>query len=66
MLDALYGHRNATIAHEITAVGHAHLDTAWWWPIAETRRKCLRTFATQCALLDRYPEYRFACSSALP
>ncbi len=65
MLDALYAHRNATIAHEITAVGHAHLDTAWWWPIAETRRKCLRTFATQCALLDRYPEYRFACSSAL-
>ncbi len=65
LLAPLLDHRNGTFAHEIAAVGHAHIDTAWWWPIAETRRKCLRTFATQCALLDRYPDYRFACSSAL-
>ena len=46
------------------AIGHAHIDTAWLWPIRETRRKCIRTFASAVALMDDYPEYRFACSSA--
>ena len=51
-------------AHEITAVGHAHIDTAWLWPLEETYRKCVRTFATQLRLMERYPDYRFACSQA--
>ena len=64
ILDDLYAHRNATLAHEIFAVGHAHIDTAWLWPLAETYRKCIRTFSTQAGLLDRYPDFRFACSQA--
>ena len=56
--------RNATRTHEITAVGHAHIDTAWLWPLEETYRKCVRTFATQLRLMERYPGYRFACSQA--
>jgi alpha-mannosidase len=48
--------------HHISAVGHAHIDTAWLWPIRESRRKCARTFSTQLALMDEYPDYRFACS----
>lgn len=48
--------------HRITAVGHAHIDTAWLWPLRETRRKCARTFSTALALMDEYPDYRFACS----
>jgi alpha-mannosidase len=48
--------------HAITAVGHAHIDTAWLWPLRETRRKCARTFSTALALMDEYPDYRFACS----
>ena len=54
--------RPPTAAHRISAVGHAHIDTAWLWPIRETRRKCARTFSTQLALMDEYPDYRFACS----
>ena len=46
------------------AVGHSHIDTAWLWPIEETIRKCARTFATQLALLERYPEYVFGASAA--
>ena len=46
----------------ITGVGHAHIDTAWLWPLRETRRKCARTFSTALALMDEYPDYRFACS----
>lgn len=52
---------SATVCH---AVGHAHIDTAWLWPIRETKRKCLRTFATALANLERFPEFRFLCSQA--
>ena len=56
---------SAATAHRISAVGHAHIDTAWLWPIRETRRKCARSFSTQLALMDDYPDYRFACSQAV-
>jgi len=45
-----------------TAVGHAHIDTGWLWPVRETIRKCARTFATQLDLIDRYPDYIFGAS----
>jgi alpha-mannosidase len=51
-------------AHRISAVGHAHIDSAWLWPIRETVRKCARTFANVTALAERHPELRFACSQA--
>ena len=50
--------------HRAFAVGHAHIDTAWVWPMAETRRKLVRTAANQLELIDRYPGYRYAASSA--
>ncbi len=51
-------------AHNIVAVGHAHIDSAWLWPIRETVRKCARTFASATRMMDIYPEYRFVCSQA--
>ncbi len=50
--------------HRVIATGHAHIDTAWLWPIRETVRKCTRTFASAVRLMDEYSEYRFACSQA--
>ncbi|MCV4600605.1 hypothetical protein OFC63_31760, partial [Escherichia coli] len=44
--------------------GHAHIDLAWLWPVAETRRKVRRTFATVLHLMERYPELCFNQSSA--
>src|SRR5215217_2785987 len=64
ILADLLAHRNAGSAHEVTAIGHAHIDTAWLWPLAETRRKIVRSWASQLALMDAYPEHRFAASSA--
>ncbi len=52
---------SATRCH---AVGHAHIDTAWLWPLRETRRKCARTFSTVLRLMERFPEFRFLCSQA--
>lgn len=51
-------------SHEIVAVGHAHIDSAWLWPVRETIRKCARTFANVLDLMDRDPNFTFACSSA--
>jgi alpha-mannosidase len=64
ILAALLSRRNAGLVHRVTAVGHAHLDTAWLWPLAESRRKVVRSFANQLALMERYPEHRFVASSA--
>ncbi len=44
------------------ATGHAHLDLAWLWPIRETKRKGVRTFANQLDLMAKYPEYIFCAS----
>lgn len=43
--------------YTVSAIGHAHLDLAWLWPIRETKRKAERTFSTALALLKDYPEY---------
>ncbi len=51
-------------AHRIVAVGHAHIDSAWLWPMRETIRKCARTFSNALELMDADPEYRFVCSQA--
>lgn len=50
--------------HRISAVGHAHIDSAWLWPTRETIRKCARTFSNVLALMDDDPDFVFACSSA--
>ena len=51
-------------ASELTAyaVGHAHIDTAWLWPVKETVRKCARTYANQLKLINEYPDYVFGAS----
>ena len=55
---------NGDSQHQISAVGHAHIDTAWLWPLAETMRKCVRTFSTAVRYMEDYPDYIFACSQA--
>jgi alpha-mannosidase len=49
-------------ALQVHAIGHAHLDLAWLWPIRETIRKGTRTLATVLYNLETYPDYRFGCS----
>jgi alpha-mannosidase len=49
-------------SHRITAVGHAHIDTAWEWPIREAKRKVARSWSTQLALMDEHADYIFAAS----
>ncbi|TWP49071.1 alpha-mannosidase [Lentzea tibetensis] len=51
-------------AHTLSAVGHAHIDSAWLWPLRETVRKASRSFANVTWLATQYPEFVFACSQA--
>ncbi|KAJ2367801.1 Glycoside hydrolase, 38 vacuolar alpha mannosidase, partial [Coemansia sp. RSA 2610] len=56
--------RGGDANHQVYAIGNCHIDTAWLWPYAETRRKTARSWSTQLQLMDQYPEYRFAASQA--
>lgn len=47
-----------------SAIGHAHLDLAWLWPIRESKRKAARTIATQIKNIEKYPDYIFGASQA--
>lgn len=62
ILDRVLGIGAPAGTMQLTAVGHAHIDTGWLWPVRETVRKCVRTFANQISLLEKYPEYVFGAS----
>ncbi|MDJ0311960.1 glycoside hydrolase family 38 C-terminal domain-containing protein [Arthrobacter sp. H35-D1] len=63
LAEALAQPANAS-AHQITAIGHAHIDSAWLWPVRETVRKVARTTSNVVNLLEQDPELQFVMSSA--
>ncbi|MDN5601568.1 MAG: alpha-mannosidase, partial [Brachybacterium sp.] len=50
-------------AHRVHAIGHAHIDSAWLWPVRETQRKVARTFSNVLSLQEE-SDFTFAASSA--
>ncbi len=59
---AAYQSSPASERPSVVAVGHAHIDLAWLWPVAQTRRKGARTFSTVLKLMQQYPDYHFVAS----
>ncbi|WP_206475647.1 glycoside hydrolase family 38 C-terminal domain-containing protein [Microbacterium sp. KRD172] len=51
-------------AHRISAIGHAHIDSAWLWPLRETIRKVARTTSSMTSLLEEQPDFQYGMSSA--
>lgn len=51
-------------AHDTSAMGHAHIDSAWLWPLRETERKVARTVANVLELLEEGQDFLFTMSSA--
>jgi len=45
-----------------TCIGHTHIDVAWWWTVAQTREKVVRSFATVLKMMEEYPNYKFMSS----
>lgn len=59
LLSGALGAKNGSTSPVFYAIGNAHLDLAWLWPMAETYRKTSRTFAAQLRLLEEYPDYKY-------
>jgi alpha-mannosidase len=51
-------------AHGVRAIGHAHIDSAWLWPVRETIRKVARTASSMTELIDETDDFLFGMSSA--
>ncbi len=64
MAPALAKANNGTTVPYCGFIGHSHMDTAWLWHIAETIKKCARTYSNQLNLMAQYPEYKFVQSSS--
>ncbi|MEM1399153.1 MAG: alpha-mannosidase, partial [Pseudomonadota bacterium] len=43
-------------------IGHAHMDIAYLWPIAQSRLKNARTYTNVLRLMEEDPDYRFSHS----
>ena len=50
--------------HQVVALGHCHIDLAWLWPYAETRRKIVRSWASQLHLMKRHSHSKSSSSSS--
>lgn len=57
--------KNGTFAPSMGVIANSHLDIAWLWPLAETERKTIRTFAQQLRILEEYPETLFLASQCV-
>ncbi|EJD05282.1 glycoside hydrolase family 38 protein [Fomitiporia mediterranea MF3/22] len=57
-------YKGDTNSVDIWGIGHCHIDSAWLWPFRVTQQKVARSWSTQVDLMNRYPEHRFAASSA--
>ncbi|KAK3887441.1 hypothetical protein Pcinc_008444 [Petrolisthes cinctipes] len=64
LADEYFSKGNGSRAHTLAAIGNCHIDSAWLWPYTETKRKVARSFSSQLALMDRYPEHIFVASQA--
>ena len=51
-------------AIKIYAMGHAHIDYAWLWPLEETKRKFIRTFSNALRMMEKYGDFKFLQSSS--
>ncbi|MBQ8161739.1 MAG: alpha-mannosidase [Clostridia bacterium] len=60
--EELYGKLGGHDEVIATCIGHTHIDVAWWWTVAQTREKVVRSFATVLKYMDEYPSYRFMSS----
>ncbi len=61
-LEVGLGSAGGPIDVTLHAIGHAHMDIAYLWPVAQIRRKNARTYSNVLRMMDQYPNYRFSHS----
>ena len=47
---------------DLIAIGHAHMDIAYLWTVAQSRRKNGRTYSNVLGLMEAFPDYHFSHS----
>lgn len=60
----VYKNGDLDVLTNVYGMGNCHIDTAWLWPFAETRRKIVRSWSSQCVIMNEFPEYQFVASQA--
>ncbi len=55
-------HAGPPLDVSLFAIGHAHLDVAWLWPLRRTRRKAIHTFHNALSLMAREATFHFGQS----
>lgn len=58
-----HGHGEAPGEGLLQVLGHAHLDLAWLWPVADTWQAAERTFASALDLMERFGSLHFGHST---
>ncbi|MEA5441821.1 alpha-mannosidase, partial [Cyanobium gracile UHCC 0281] len=58
-----HGHGEAPGEGRLQVLGHAHLDLAWLWPVADTWMAAERTFASALDLMERFDTLHFGHST---
>lgn len=61
---AFLAEKNGDSQHTVYAMGHAHIDTAWLWTIAETKRKIVRSVTNALRNIEDYPDFIYVFSQA--
>ncbi|MBE2267106.1 MAG: alpha-mannosidase [Anaerolinea sp.] len=64
LAQAFLAEKNGDSQHTVYAVGHAHIDTAWLWQIAETKRKIVRSVTNALRNIEDYPDFVYVFSQA--
>ena len=60
---SLYPYGDWIKQRQLHCVGHAHLDLAWLWPVADTWQAAERTFQSVLSLQQDFPELTYTHSS---
>jgi len=64
VLTALAGTLTDYSSHQITLVGHAHIDMNWLWDTAETKKVTHDTFRQVLDFMEEFPQFTFSQSQA--
>ncbi len=65
MIIALGGDEEMDEKRKLFLLGHSHVDVVWLWPLEETKQVVKELFRNMLKLMDKYPYYTFAQSTAL-
>jgi len=55
-------HSGRPLDVDIVAIGHAHIDIAWLWPLRQTHRKAGRTFHNVIRLMEQFEDFHYVQS----